>query len=81
MSDYTRTAPDPELERLRQVHGEQWRIWRSRQGTYWMATRRTHDDTVPTLMEDCAADLEAKLDNPGPWGARAYGQGLREAGG
>ncbi|MGW8526965.1 hypothetical protein [Nocardiopsis sp. NPDC055824] len=79
MSEMIRTGP--ELERLRETYGEQWRIWRSRLGTYWMATRRIHDNTAPTLMEDSAADLEAKLQNPGTWGDRAYGQGVKESGG
>lgn len=80
MSEYTRTAPDPELDRLQEDHKEHWRIWRSRQGKYWMATRRIHDNTAPTLMEASAADLEAKLQTPGTWGDRVYGQGLKESG-
>lgn len=53
-----------ELERLRRMHGDQYQVWTSKSGRYWMATALV-DDLEPTLMEENAHDLEAKLRAPG----------------
>lgn len=55
---------EPELERLRRMYGDTYRVWTSRSGRYWMATALV-DDLEPTLMEESAQALEAKLRAPG----------------
>lgn len=50
-----------ELARL-QADYEDYRVWRTER--YWMATAVV-DGVTPTLMEDTAGALEARLRNPG----------------
>lgn len=74
--DVTLSAPTPagllvrletqELARLQDEHGEQWKVWRSKGGS-WVATSRT-DDVEQTLMEDTPGALEKRMRNPDPWG-------------
>lgn len=54
---------DHELSRLQAEHSDVYRVWRTAQ--WWMGTALV-DDVTPTLMERTAADLEAKLNDPGP---------------
>ncbi|GAA0972782.1 hypothetical protein Q7689_00430 [Nocardiopsis tropica] len=61
-------APSPtkdsaELERLQRMYGDAWRIWRTPR--YWMANA-LQDGVEPTLMEESAKALEAKMRVPGP---------------
>ena len=71
----TLSAPSPagllvrlqtqELARLQAEHGTRWKVWRTPR--YWMATSRV-EGVEPTLMEDTADRLEARMLNPAPWG-------------
>lgn len=57
------TATDPDaaaLEYLQEEYGEWYRIVRTPH--WWKASRRLHDGVVPTIIEDTAAELDAKLD-------------------
>lgn len=59
----SRDADTMELERLRRMYGDIYRVWRTPR--YWMATALV-EDLEPTLMEGSAAALEAKLRSPAP---------------
>ncbi|MFC9087047.1 hypothetical protein [Nocardiopsis dassonvillei] len=71
----TLSAPSPagllvrletqELARLQADHGQRWKVWRTPR--YWMATALV-DGVEPTLMEETADQLEARMINPAPWG-------------
>ncbi len=64
--DTTTKQDQQELERLRSEFGDEYALWRSVEGRYWIATAR--DKRVcsePTLMEESAAALEEKLRAPG----------------
>ncbi|GAA1447627.1 hypothetical protein GCM10009602_37230 [Nocardiopsis tropica] len=54
-----------ELDRLRAEHDGRWRVWRTPR--YWMATALVAG-VEPTLMEESAGVLEAKMLHPGTWG-------------
>lgn len=57
------TRVDPEQERLRRDF-PRWRVWRSRCGTMWVATRRVDDDVEPTIVADGPDELRERLANP-----------------
>lgn len=59
---------DPDLWRLRAAHGNLWHIRRN--GSLWVATRRTDDGTEPTIIEDTPEALGERLESPGTWGQR-----------
>jgi len=65
----TETGIDPDLYRLRAAHGNRWHIRRN--GSLWVATRRTDDGVEPTIIEDTPGRLAARLEAPGTWGQRA----------
>ncbi|GAB3718371.1 hypothetical protein [Nocardiopsis nanhaiensis] len=50
-----------ELERLRRMYGDTYRVWRTPR--YWMATAVV-EHLEPTLMEESAGALEHKLRFP-----------------
>jgi len=52
---------DAELNRLQNEYGQQWRIRRTPR--LWIATART-PGVEPTIIEDTADALEARLQNP-----------------
>lgn len=80
----TLTAPSPagllvrleaqELARLQAEHGARWQVWRTPR--YWMATALV-DDVEPTLMENTADALEARMSSPCGWGNQARKDGER----
>ncbi|KOX10124.1 hypothetical protein [Nocardiopsis sp. NRRL B-16309] len=61
-------APQPrdedahELARLARMYGDEYRVWRTER--FWMATALV-DGVTPTLMEETADALEARLRAPG----------------
>ena len=59
---------DPDLERLRDAHGDRYYI--SRVGSLWVATLRRDDGTEPTIIEDTPEKLTAHLKAPTTWGQR-----------
>lgn len=65
----TEAGIDPDLYRLRADYGNAWHIRRN--GSLWVATRRTDDGVEPTLIEDSPGRLRARLEAPGTWGQRA----------
>jgi hypothetical protein len=60
-----------ELARLQDEHSKRWQVWRTRNGRYWMATALV-DGVEPTLMEESAGALEARMLNPEPWGNQRW---------
>ncbi|WP_017541567.1 hypothetical protein [Nocardiopsis halophila] len=54
---------DDELQQL-QDDAPGWRIWRSAQGTLWVATRTVDDDVEPTVIAESAARLRESLRTP-----------------
>ena len=60
---------DPDLYRLRAEYGNRWHIRRN--GSLWVATRRTDDGVEPTIIEDSPDRLAERLETPGTWAQRA----------
>lgn len=60
---------DPDLYRLRAEHDNLWHIRRN--GSLWVATRRTDDGVEPTIIEDSPDRLAERLETPGTWAQRA----------
>lgn len=68
MTTEQQETTDPDLYRLRAVHGNRWHI--RRRGSLWVATRRVDDGTEPTIIEDTPEALTERLESPGTWGQR-----------
>lgn len=57
-----RDPNEAELDRLRRMYGDVYRIWCT--DTLWIGSRRRYDQYEPTVMADTAEQLEELMRHP-----------------